>query len=384
MCFFQVDCSSLFAFLIMLILGIETSCDETSVAFLEAKTPRRARGKQVEFKVLSNVVSSQVKFHAKFGGVVPSLAARKHSENIDKVFNLALKESKVSKKPDLIAVTKGPGLAPSLLVGVNFAKFLSWSTGIPLVGVNHLEGHIYSNWLRPIRETLSSKSETLNSKQKIRFPAIVLIVSGGHTELVLMKNYGKYVLLGQTLDDAAGECFDKVARLLSLGYPGGPVIDKLAKQGNPGFFDFPSPLIHSKDYNFSFSGLKTAVLYFLRDNNFNFKKPKLSQKQEQLRKDICASFEDAAVKVLVKKTLRAAQEFKVKSVLVGGGVAANSFLKESFLKNSDAIFPERDYITDNAAMVAGAGFFNYQLRKPGKDSWKKVFAEPNLSLTFNQ
>ena len=190
--------------------------------------------------------------------------------------------------------------------------------------------------------------------------------------------------MGHALDDAAGECFDKVARLLSLGYPGGPVIDKLAKQGNPGFFDFPSPLIHSKDYNFSFSGLKTAVLYFLRDNNFNFKKPKLSQKQEQLRKDICASFEDAAVKVLVKKTLRAAQEFKVKSVLVGGGVAANSFLKESFLKNSDAIFPERDYITDNAAMVAGAGFFNYQLRKPGKDSWKKVFAEPNLSLTFNQ
>ncbi len=390
----------------MLILGIETSCDETSVAFLEVRVPRQARDKtrNFQFRVLSNVVSSQVKLHAKFGGVVPSLAARKHSENIDKVFNLALKESEISKKPDLIAVTKGPGLAPSLLVGVNFAKFLSWSSGIPLVGVNHLEGHIFSNWLRPIGA--NSKSETLNTKQKIRFPAVVLIVSGGHTELVLMKNYGKYVLLGQTLDDAAGECFDKVARLLNLGYPGGPIIDKLAKQGDPEAFDFPSPLIHSKDYNFSFSGLKTAVLYFLRDNGINFSaegrppasgqgsaaggdfsRTKLSSKQEQLKKDICASFEGAAIRVLVKKTLRAAQEFKAKSILVGGGVAANSFLKESFLKNSDAIFPERNYITDNAAMIACAGFFSAfggscQFKKPSKDSWKEVFTEPNLPLVL--
>ncbi len=371
----------------MLILGIESSCDETSVSFLEVKQKSGKPG----FKVLSNVVSSQVKFHAKFGGVVPSLAARKHSENIDKVFNLALKESKISKKPDLIAVTEGPGLAPSLLVGVNFAKFLSWSSGIPLVGVNHLEGHIYSNWLMPIR--VNSKSETLNSKQKIKFPAVVLIVSGGHTELILMKNYGKYVLLGQTLDDAAGECFDKVARLLNLGYPGGPIIDKLAKQGDPETFDFPSPLIYSKDYNFSFSGLKTAILYFLRENNFDFSTKggsaaggntsKLSRKQERLRKNICASFEDAAIRVLVKKTLRAAQEFGAKSILVGGGVAANSFLKESFLKNSDAIFPERDYITDNAAMIACAGFFNYKQKKPSKDSWKEVFAEPNLPLAYS-
>ena len=365
----------------MLILGIETSCDETSVSFLEVK---QKSGKPV-FKVLSNVVSSQVKFHAKFGGVVPSLAARKHSENIDKVFNLALKESKISKKPDLIAVTKGPGLAPSLLVGVNFAKFLSWSSGIPLVGVNHLEGHIYSNWLTPIGKISNLKSQISN---QIQFPAVVLIVSGGHTELILMKNYGKYVLLGQTLDDAAGECFDKVARLLNLGYPGGPIIDELAKQGDPETFDFPSPLIHSKDYNFSFSGLKTAVLYFLRDKNFDFsavgkKNSKFSQKQEQLRKNICASFQAAAVKVLVKKTLRAAQEFNAESIFVGGGVAANSFLKESFLEESDAIFPERDYITDNAAMIACAGFWNYQSKRPGRESWKKVFYDANLQLPFS-
>lgn len=372
----------------MLILGIETSCDETSVAFFEVKQKQS----KPEYRVLSNVVSSQVKFHAKFGGVVPSLAARKHSENIDKVFNLALKESKISKKPDLIAVTKGPGLAPSLLVGVNFAKFLSWSTGIPLVGVNHLEGHVYANWLRPVGvkseirnpcATPKASARRANFKREIKFPAVVLIVSGGHTELVLMKNYGQYALLGQTLDDAAGECFDKVARLLDLGYPGGPLIDKLAKQGNRDFFEFPSPLINSKDYNFSFSGLKTAVLYFLKNNDFDFSKSKLSKKQEQLRKNICASFEDAAIRVLVKKTLRAAQEFEAKSILVGGGVAANSFLKESFLKNSDAIFPERDYITDNAAMIACAGFFNYKQKKPSKDSWKEVFAEPNLSLAFS-
>ena len=369
----------------MLILGIETSCDETSVAFLEAN--------RSGFKVLSNIVSSQVKLHAKFGGVVPSLAARKHSENIDKVFDLALKESKIAKKPDLIAVTKGPGLAPSLLVGVNFAKFLAWSLNVPLVGVNHLEGHIFSNWLKPIREI--SNFQLPISKERIRFPAIVLIVSGGHTELVLMKSFGsgkavsprqsrdKYVLLGQTLDDAAGECFDKVARLLNLGYPGGPIIDKLAKDGSPQAFTFPSPLINSKDYNFSFSGLKTAILYFLRDNKFDFRRSKLSRKQEQLRKNICASFENAVVKVLVKKTLKAAQEFKTKSVLVGGGVAANSFLKQSFLENSDAIFPERDFITDNAAMIACAGFFGFQKQKPDKNPWQNVFMEANLQLPYS-
>lgn len=213
---------------------------------------------------------------------------------------------------------------------------------------------------------------------------MVLIVSGGHTELMLMKNYGKYILLGQTLDDAAGECFDKVARLLNLGYPGGPVIDKLAKEGNQSRFIFPSPLINSKDYNFSFSGLKTSILYFLKGNGFNFSATKLSASQEQLRKDICASFENAAIKVLLKKTLRAAQEFNAKSILVGGGVAANSFLKAAFLKNSDAIFPERAYITDNAAMIAAAGFFAYQKNKKQNFNWREVKAEANLPLPVSR
>ncbi|KKT85493.1 MAG: putative tRNA threonylcarbamoyladenosine biosynthesis protein Gcp [Parcubacteria group bacterium GW2011_GWA1_Parcubacteria_45_10] len=387
----------------MLIIGIETSCDETSVAFVEVKVPRQARDKTRNFqlRVLSNVVSSQVKLHAKFGGVVPVLAARKHSENIDKVFKLALKESGVSKKPDLIAVTKGPGLAPSLLIGVNFAKLFAWSINRPLIGVNHLEGHIYSYWLKPIREfsislatpdlakrdNSSARGGSPRARQlskQIRFPAVVLIVSGGHTELMLMKNYGKYILLGQTLDDAAGECFDKVARLLNLGYPGGPVIDKLAKEGNQSRFIFPSPLINSKDYNFSFSGLKTSILYFLKGNGFNFSATKLSASQEQLRKDICASFENAAIKVLLKKTLRAAQEFNAKSILVGGGVAANSFLKAAFLKNSDAIFPERAYITDNAAMIAAAGFFAYQKNKKQNFNWREVKAEANLPLPVSR
>ena len=374
----------------MLILGIETSCDETSVAFLEVKNNN--------FKVLSQVVSSQVKLHAKFGGVVPVLAARKHSENIDRVFRLALKQSGIKKKPDLIAVTKGPGLAPALLVGVNFAKFLAWSIDRPLIGVNHLEGHIFSNWLKPFGKSSDvNPSADGQMSKKIRFPAVVLIVSGGHTELVLMKGFGRYQLLGQTLDDAVGECFDKVARLLGLGYPGGPIIDKLAKDGDSRAFKFPSPLINSKDFNFSFSGLKTSLLYFLQNNQIDFSKSKLSKNQEQLRKDICASFEEAAIKVLVKKTLRAKDEFCAESILIGGGVAANSFLQKKFSDQAEVIFPRREYITDNAAMIACAGYFsvreyvpadrqvpalgrNCQLKKPDKDSWKDVFAEPNLPL----
>jgi N6-L-threonylcarbamoyladenine synthase len=359
----------------MLILGIETSCDETAIAFVKVL---KRKNQRFSYRVLSNIVSSQVKLHAEFGGVVPSLAARKHSENIDKVFKLALKESRVDKKPDLIAVTKGPGLIPSLLVGVNFAKSVGYFLQKPVVGVNHLEGHILSNWLKPVG--ISSKLKA-QSSELIRFPAVVLLISGGHTELILMKGFGKYQPLGQTLDDAVGECFDKVARLLNLGYPGGPAIDRLAKQGNPFAFELPSPLIHSKSYDFSFSGLKTAVLYFLRDNKLDFSVRK-TKKLKKLQQDIAASFQHAVAKVLFKKTEKAAKEFKVKQILVCGGVAANSYFKNFFTNNLKAlpvIFPERAYITDNAAMIAAAGFFVFQKNK--KSSWKDLEALPNLQLS---
>lgn len=363
---------------LMLVLGIETSCDETAIAFLEVKS----RLPRPTFRVLSNLISSQVKLHAKFGGVVPSLAARKHSENLAKVFRLALAEAKLKKKPDLIAVTRGPGLAPALLTGVNFAKTLAYFLNRPIVGVNHLEGHLFSNWLGPVGEelplpfVLKEKNKTrVKEKTPASFPAIVLLVSGGHTELILMRDFGHYQLLGQTLDDAAGECFDKVARLLNLGYPGGPVIDQLARQGNPRAFTFPSPLIHSRDYHFSFSGLKTALLYFLRKTQLELKE----KKEKQLLADIAASFQEAVVKVLIKKTLKAAEEFKAKSIFVCGGVAANRYLRESFLAQVKTVpvnFPLRSYVTDNAAMIALAGFFRFQQGEASAD----FEVEANLNL----
>src|SRR3989344_1241600 len=292
----------------MKILGIETSCDETAVSVLEVNPPSR-KASEGTVRVLSNVVSSQVKLHAKYGGVVPNLAAREHVKNISHVFKLALKKADESvkhsvsnivgkttsygikeamKKIDLIAVTRGPGLGPALLVGISFAKAIAWKYQKPLAGVNHLEGHIYSNWLNP------------NFKPKaLTFPILHLIVSGGHTELVLMEDYNKYKLIGETLDDAIGEAFDKVARLLGLGYPGGPIISKLAEHGNQNRYPLPSPMIHSKDFNFSYSGLKTAVLYLIRDL-------KLKKLNPQTRADIAASFQKAAIDVLIKKTMRAA------------------------------------------------------------------------------
>src|SRR3989344_6594383 len=267
----------------MKILGIETSCDETAVAVLEIKNDK--------IKVLSNTISSQVKLHAEYGGVVPNLAAREHVKNIGRIFKFALKEAKIKdfkKEIDLIAVTRGPGLGPALLIGISFAKAIAWKYQKPLAGVNHLEGHIYSNWLNP------------NFKPKaLTFPILHLIVSGGHTELVLMEDYNKYKLIGETLDDAIGEAFDKVARLLGLGYPGGPIISKLAEHGNQNRYPLPSPMIHSKDFNFSYSGLKTAVLYLIRDL-------KLKKLNPQTRADIAASFQKAAIDVLIKKTMRAA------------------------------------------------------------------------------
>ncbi|MFH1461057.1 MAG: tRNA (adenosine(37)-N6)-threonylcarbamoyltransferase complex transferase subunit TsaD [Patescibacteria group bacterium] len=333
----------------MIILGIETSCDDTGIALVEFG--------QRKCLVLSNVVSSQIKIHAPFGGIVPNLAARAHLKNIEPCLKQALKQAG-HPKIDLIAVTKGPGLIPSLLVGVNFAKALAYQWQKPIMGINHIEGHIYANWLKP---------GTLN------FPALCLVVSGGHTQLVLMKGHSKYQLLGETRDDAAGEAFDKVAKLLNLGYPGGPIISQRAQKGNPGAFDLPRPMINHKNYDFSFSGLKTAVLYQVR------KQKRLSEKYIN---NMAASFQQAVIDVLVKKTIRADREFKAKTVLVSGGVAANQELRRQIeqavkkeLPRAQFRIPEIKFCTDNAAMIACAAGYKKQKR-----NWQQIQTDANLKL----
>ncbi len=334
----------------MIILGIETSCDETAASVIEVTAGNN-------IKVLSNIVSSQVKLHAKYGGVVPSLAAREHVKNIRHVFNLALKNASIhrsalcmDKEIDLIAVTRGPGLGPALLVGITFARTTAWLHKKPLVGVNHLEGHIYSNWLA---------GENMTSI----FPALNLIVSGGHTELVLMKDHNKYKIVGETVDDAVGEAFDKVARLLGLGYPGGPAISKTAEKGNPDKYLLPRPMIKSKNYDFSYSGLKTAVLYLIRDL-----KEKNIEITKQVKNDIAASFQKAAIDVLIQKTIRAAKEFKFKSILLSGGVSANALLRSDLSRALAELGvkyfqPPLAYTGDNATMIAVAGYFNFLKNK---------------------
>ena len=339
----------------MKILGIETSCDETSIAVLETKNNK--------IKVLSNIVSSQVKIHAPYGGVVPSLAAREHEKNLKPVFEKSLKEAKVKiSEIDLIAVTIGPGLEIALWKGINFAKSLAQSSKKPVITVNHLEGHIYSNWLTPIA---NPKSKILNPK-KI-FPALNLIVSGGHTQLVLMTAHGKFKIIGETQDDAAGEAFDKVARMMNLGYPGGPIVSKLAEKGNPKKFTLPRPMLNQKNYNFSFSGLKTAVLYLLKD---------LGEINEKTKTDICASFQQAVIDVLVKKTIKAAKEYKTKSILLSGGVSANKLLRNTLKKETKKLKilysqPDLEYTGDNAAMIALVGYYK---------NLKSLKAEPNLRI----
>jgi N6-L-threonylcarbamoyladenine synthase len=283
------------------------------------------------------------------------------------------------KQIKAIAVTYGYGLLPALVQGVGYARQLAGKFNKPLVAVNHMEGHIYSNWLKPIG--VNDKLPISNFKL---FPAVVLIVSGGHTALILMKGHGQYQILGETLDDAAGECFDKGARLLGLGYPGGPVIDKLARQGDPKAFSFPSPMIHAKNYDFSFSGLKTSLLYFLRDHHYDFS-GKLSGKKQSLRQDISAGFQRALVRVLVEKTLRAAAAYRAKTILVGGGVAANSYLQKQMTKAAQekniacpVVFPAPAFITDNAAMIAAAGYIRYCLGR--RDNPKTLEADAGLRL----
>ena len=337
----------------MKILAIETSCDETAMAVVEASEQLA----NPQFTILSNIVSSQIEVHRPFGGVVPSLAKREHLKNLPIVLD-QIKEilnlKSLILNPDCIAVTVGPGLEPALWTGINFAKELSKKLQKPLMGINHLEGHIYSNWLMG---------------QKIEFPAIVLIVSGGHTILLRMDDMKKWEKLGETQDDAVGEAFDKVAKMLGLPYPGGPEVEKAARGGNSNAVAFPRPMLHSGDYNFSFSGLKTAVLYYLKE---------LKTKNYKLKtNDICASFQRAAIDVLATKTMRAVEECGARSVMLCGGVAANKALQDDLrFKIQDLgvefFVPELQYNTDNAVMIATAAYLG--------NHYPTESALPNLNL----
>lgn len=348
------------------ILGIETSCDETAAAVV-------AKGRNI----LSNVVASQVDLHRHYGGVFPEMASRQHILAIVPVIEEALTEAGIGwNELAAVAVTSGPGLAGSLLVGVNAAKGLAWGRGLPLLGVNHIEAHIYGNWL-----TESSPPA---------FPAVCLIVSGGHTELVLMTDHGQYRRLGGTLDDAAGEAFDKVGRLLGLPYPGGPAIEEAARAGTPTAFKLPRAWLPDT-HDFSFSGLKTAVLriaqkYQPQSIAKPVEKPKAvsSQTPPVIRMlpvaNMAASFQAAVVDVLVEKTCQAADQFEAQSVLMAGGVAANELLRSEMSRRSPVPvhFPPLALCTDNAAIVASAGFYRFQMGE--RASWD-LDVVPRLQLT---
>jgi len=348
----------------MLILGIDTSCDETAIALIQ--------GKKGKCQILSNAVFSQIKIHKKYKGIVPEIAARAHLEKILPVLNQTISKKNLTNI-DLITVTNGPGLITSLLVGIELGKTLSYALKKPLLPINHLAGHIYANWLV--------------SGNKIKFPVVCLVVSGGHTELVLMKGHGQYQRLGGTRDDAAGECLDKTARLLGLGYPGGPAIEKVAKLGSPAPAGsrapivLPRPMIYSKDFDFSFSGLKTAVLYKTRERKFMRKK---------FVRSLAWEIEQAVVDVLSVKTMKAVKKFSVKTVILGGGVVANQKLRERMEEETDCsrvklFLPPKNLCTDNGAMIAAAGYFTVLRFNPEQYkflflNWQKIQPKPNLKL----
>ncbi|HJS28141.1 MAG TPA: tRNA (adenosine(37)-N6)-threonylcarbamoyltransferase complex transferase subunit TsaD [Anaerolineales bacterium] len=333
------------------ILGIETSCDETAASVVEDGRT-----------ILSNVVASQAELHAEYGGVFPEEASRQHVLTLYPVVQKALSQAHLNlDELDAIAVTRGPGLVGSLVVGLNLAKGLVLGTALPLVGVNHLEAHIYSAWL--------VNSEPPASKEP-RFPLLALIVSGGHTELVLMTDHLTYQRLGGTLDDAAGEAFDKVARLLGLTYPGGPIIQAYARGGDATAYSFPRAWLEGT-WDFSFSGLKTAVLREVR---------KLEDKDEPIPvAALAASFQAAVVDVLVEKTIQAAKDFDAKSILVAGGVSANEALRNAFKERArkPVYIPPIEYCTDNAAMIACAGYFHFTR---GQRDPLNIDALPNWTL----
>lgn len=332
-----------------LTLGIETSCDETAAAVV-------AQGKEI----LSNVIASQIDLHRHFGGVVPEIAARKHIEVIFSVIDQALTEADVDlHNIDVVAVTYGPGLVGGLLVGLQAAKSIAFALSKPLVGVNHIEGHIYANIL---------------ANPDLEPPFICLTVSGGHTDLLYVPKYGTYEILGRTRDDAAGEAFDKIARVLGLPYPGGPQIDKLAQQGNRYAIDFPRGLGNEDNFEFSFSGLKTAALNYINQ---------MKQKEKEINlPDFAASFQWAIVDVLTAKTIKAAKYKKAKNIVLSGGVAANSELRsymqqQAYCSKTKLVYPPLKLCTDNAAMIASAGYFKYLTGTT--DSWD-LNAVPNLQL----
>lgn len=331
-----------------LTLGIESSCDETAAAVLEG-----------ERNLLSNIISTQIPIHRKYGGVVPEIASRKHIVNIMPVIDEALNVANIKLSDiDQIAVTYGPGLQGALLVGLSAAKALAFSLDVPLIGVNHLEGHIFANFL---------------SDENLKPPFISLVVSGGHTSLVKVLDYNKFSLLGETRDDAAGEAFDKVARVMGLKYPGGPEIDKLAKEGNPLAIDFPKAL-RNEGYDFSFSGLKSAVLNYLNTKNL---------KREEINKaDVAASFQEAVIEILAEKAMQAMEMSNLNTLVLAGGVAANSALgkklkEESQKHNYKYISPKPILCTDNAAMIACRGYFQAE---DGIFSDLYLNSEPGLTL----
>ncbi|MFA6999935.1 MAG: tRNA (adenosine(37)-N6)-threonylcarbamoyltransferase complex transferase subunit TsaD [Candidatus Paceibacterota bacterium] len=376
----------------MKILAIETSCDETAIAIVEVKK----LGKSDTFKILANNVNSQIEIHKEYGGVFPALAKREHIKNLPIVFEKTLKEAKIKiEQINAIAVTTGPGLEPALWTGIVFAKELNKKYKIPIIPVNHMEGHLFSIFPK------KGKTFKVDINKKM-FPMLSLLVSGGHTELILVKDKMKYKKIGQTRDDAAGEAFDKVARMLGLPYPGGPEVSKMAKisrmntdkksvlisdlnQCNS--VKLPRPMIHSKDYDFSFSGLKTAVLYLIRD--LKEKNPNILE-DINIKQKIAREFEDAVIETLVYKTIKVIKEYKIKTLIVGGGVSANTYLQEIMtreikkLRKSDFLnikvhFPSKSLTGDNALMIAIAGYYQAKNKKFVKNM-NSIKAQGNLSL----
>ncbi|MEN9558179.1 MAG: hypothetical protein RL141_548 [Candidatus Parcubacteria bacterium] len=342
------------------ILALETSCDETSVALLDVAGTL----KKPSVKLVKHAISSQIDIHAKYGGVVPEVAARTHVAETVELLTTALGKKRLDAF-DAIAVTRGPGLATALRVGIQAAQTLAWLSGKPIVGVNHLEGHLASAWLLP------------ENRKKWQFPALALLVSGGHTELVLMKDFCRYIVVGSTRDDAAGEAFDKSAKLLGLGYPGGPKLSKLAESGRDDAFDLPRPMLHDPSLDFSFSGLKTAIRQVVEAQ------PSVTRGKK--RSDLCASIQAAIVDVLVAKTIRAAKQYRVKNVLLVGGVSANTRLRQDLATAVHRDLPGVTFLktavqfsTDNAAMIAAAGAWNFLQGR--RSDWKKLDADPELGL----
>lgn len=330
----------------MIVMGVESSCDETSVAIVkDGKT------------VLSNAVLSQIDIHKEYGGVVPEIASREHVKGISLVFDQAVKRAGIGFQDiDLVAVTSGPGLIGSLLIGVAAAKVIAMNFEIPIIGIHHIAGHIYAN----------------NIEHDLEFPCLALVVSGGHTQLILMKEHYSFQVIGETLDDAVGEAYDKVARVLGLPYPGGPLVDKKAALGKD-IYPLPRPMIDSGDFQFSFSGLKSHVI--------NLHHNLMQRKEAFAVEDICASFQEAVTDVLVKKTKDAAEQFGVCQVIVAGGVAANKGLRAKIVRDITSVpvyFPSMAYCTDNAAMIAVAGYFKY--RKTGKADDYSINGDSRLEL----